>query len=118
MIKYLAGIRLDPAHPGFQHFLIKPEVVGDLTSVKAHHISPYGRIEIEWKKEGDRFSLNVTVPPNSTSEVYLPSTKAEQVTESGKPADKAEGVKFLRMENWKAVYEVSAGSYKFGCLLK
>ena len=35
------------------------------------------------------------------------------VTESGIPAIKAEGVKFLRMENDAAVYEVVSGCYSF-----
>jgi alpha-L-rhamnosidase len=35
------------------------------------------------------------------------------VSESGKPASKTDGVKFLRMENGNAVYEVGAGSYQF-----
>jgi alpha-L-rhamnosidase len=39
------------------------------------------------------------------------------VTESGKPADKAEGVKFLRMENNAAVYAVGSGSYQFQSIL-
>jgi len=115
MMLYLAGIRHDPAHPGYQRFFIKPEIVGDLTSVKAHHISPYGRIASEWKKDGERFSLNVTVPPNSVAEVFLPTNKADQVTESGKPVAKAEGIKFLRSENGKSIYEVSSGAYQFAC---
>ena len=118
MMQYLAGIRFDPAHPGFQRFFIKPELAGDLTSVKAHHISPYGKIQSEWKKDGNRFALNIVVPANSVAEVFLPTTQPEQVTESGKPAAKAVGVKFLRTENGKAVYEVGAGSYQFECPLK
>ena len=35
------------------------------------------------------------------------------VTESGQRAAKAAGVKFLRLENGKAVYEVSPGTYSF-----
>ena len=114
MIQYLAGIRSDPTHPGFQRFIIKPEPAGDLTWVKAHHDSPYGRIESDWKMEGDRFSLDVTIPPNSAAEVFLPTVKSESVTESGKPATSAPGVKFLRSENGRAVYEVAAGTYHFG----
>jgi alpha-L-rhamnosidase len=38
---------------------------------------------------------------------------AAGVTESGKPADKAVGVKFLRMENNSAVYSVGSGTYQF-----
>ena len=113
MMQYLAGIRFDPAHPGFQRFLIKPEVVGDLTWVKAHHDSPYGRIRSEWKRDGGRFALNVTVPPNSAAEVFLPVGNPAAVLESGKPAGSAEGVKFLRNENGRAVYGVGAGAYQF-----
>jgi len=115
MMQYLAGIRFDPAHPGFQRFLIKPEVAGDLTWVKAHHDSPYGRIRSEWKEEGGRFSLKVTVPPNSIAEVFIPSGIPDAITESNEPSSKAKGVRFLRLERGRVVYEVSAGSYRFEC---
>jgi len=35
------------------------------------------------------------------------------VTESGKPAAKAEGITLLRMENQAAVYSVGSGTYCF-----
>jgi len=31
--------------------IIKPAVVGDITWVKVHHDSPYGRIAVDWKKK-------------------------------------------------------------------
>jgi len=68
----LAGINPVPEAPGFKKILIKPQPVGDLTWVKAHHDSPYGRIESHWKREGERFVLDVMVPPNTTAEVVLP----------------------------------------------
>jgi alpha-L-rhamnosidase len=113
MMQYLAGIRLDQANPGFQHFIIKPELPGDMEWVKAHHDSPYGRIRSEWEKEGSDFSLKITVPANSVAEVYIPASKADTVKESGKPAKSAEGVKFLRMDNNRAVFEVGSGDYNF-----
>ena len=115
IMTYLGGIRVDPAHPGFQRFLIKPEVVGDLTWVKARHTSPYGGIVSDWKKEGDRFSLDLTVPPNSTAEVSLPTDHPDSVTESGKPVAVAPGVRILRGENGRELYEAGAGSYHFEC---
>ena len=44
MYEYLAGIRPDPDKPGFQHVIIRPYPVGDLTFVKASHQSMYGLI--------------------------------------------------------------------------
>jgi len=66
-----------------------------------------------WKREGGKFAMDVTVPPNSTATVFVTAKDAASVTESGKPAGEAESVKFLRMENNAAVYEVGAGNYQF-----
>jgi alpha-L-rhamnosidase len=109
----LAGIRPDPAAPGFKHSIIKPAVVGDLTWVKCRHDSPYGRIASNWKREGDKLMLEVAIPANTTATVYVPAKARAGVTESGKPIDKAAGVNFLRMENNAAVYAVGSGKYQF-----
>jgi alpha-L-rhamnosidase len=66
----LAGIR--PAAPGFKKILIQPNVVGDLTWVKAHFDSPYGRIASEWKIEGNQLTMDVTVPANTTATIVVP----------------------------------------------
>ena len=65
--------------------------------------------------------MDVTIPPNSTATIFVPAKDAASVTESGpstglragKPATKAVGVKFLRMENGAAVYAVGSGTYHF-----
>ncbi len=66
----LAGIR--PAAQGFKKILIQPTVVGDLTWVKAHFDSPYGRIVSEWKIEGNQLTMDVTVPANTTATIVVP----------------------------------------------
>jgi len=109
----LAGIQTDPAAPGFKNTIIKPAIVGDVTWVKSHHDSPYGRIASNWKREGEKLTMDVTIPPNSTATVFVPAKDAASVTESGKPAGEAEGVKFLRMESNAAVYAVGSGTYQF-----
>jgi alpha-L-rhamnosidase len=109
----LAGIQTDPDAPGFKNTIIKPAIVGDVTWVKSHHDSPYGRIVSNWKREGEKVTMDVTIPPNSTATVFVPAKDAAGVTESGKPAGEAEGVKFLRTENNAAVYAVGSGDYQF-----
>jgi alpha-L-rhamnosidase len=109
----LAGIQTDPAAPGFKNTIIKPAIVGDVTWVNSHHISPYGRIVSNWKREGEKLTMDVTVPPNATATVFVPAKDAASVTESGKPAGEAKSVKFLRMENNAAVYAVGSGNYQF-----
>lgn len=109
----LAGIRPDPAAWGMQRFILKPAIVGDLSWVKCHHDSLYGRIISNWQREGRKLTMEVTVPANTTATVYVPATAAAAVTEGGGTIDKAVGVKFLRVENKAAVYLVGSGSYRF-----
>ena len=79
LYEYLAGIRTDPAKPGFQHTLIRPYPVGNLTFVKASHQSMYGMIRSSWRREQDRFTLDVTIPPNATSTVTMPDGTVHDV---------------------------------------
>jgi alpha-L-rhamnosidase len=111
--KALAGINLDPAAPAFRHIIIKPNVVGDLTAAKGSYDSVRGRIVSDWKTDKDGFHLTVTIPANATATVYLPCLDASRVTEGKQPAAKAEGVKFLRMEDSRALFEVGSGTYQF-----
>jgi alpha-L-rhamnosidase len=45
--------------------------------------------------------------------VYVPTQDGQSVTERGKPAGQAAGVRFVRMAEKAAVYEVGSGSYSF-----
>jgi alpha-L-rhamnosidase len=107
----LAGIQAGA--PGFKRILIKPQPVGDISWVKAHYDSPYGRIASNWTRDEQKLTMNVTIPPNTTATVYVPAKDAAVVTESGKPASDVAGVKFMGMENNAAVYEVASGTYQF-----
>jgi alpha-L-rhamnosidase len=95
--------------------LIRPYPAGDLTFVKASHPSMYGTIATSWKRAADGgFTLDVTVPPNTTATVWLPAKDVSGVTESGRSVKAAQGVRFLRAEGGAAVFEVEPGSYSFG----
>ena len=111
--KIAGGIRPDPAAPGFKKIIIRPTMVGDVTWVKCEYDSNYGWIASNWTREGNKVSMDVTIPPNTTATVFVPAKDAADVTESGKPANTAEGVRFLRMEKGAAVYEVVSGTYNF-----
>ncbi|HWH71749.1 MAG TPA: alpha-L-rhamnosidase C-terminal domain-containing protein, partial [Candidatus Sulfotelmatobacter sp.] len=113
LYEYLAGIKPDPNQPAFKHVVMKPELVGDLTSVKAAHRSPYGWITSQWSKDNGAFRWEITVPANTTATLFVPADSAAQVQEQGKLAMRARGVQYLRMENGRAVFLVGSGSYRF-----
>jgi alpha-L-rhamnosidase len=109
----LAGIQADASAPGFKNAIIKPDIVGNVTWVKSHYDSNYGRFVSNWQLEGDRLTMRVTVPANATATVYVPANAMDDVSESGRPLDQAPGVEFLRVEDGRAVLSVASGDYSF-----
>jgi alpha-L-rhamnosidase len=115
MYNYSLGIQRDENEPGFKHFILQPtpDPTGQMTFAKGHYDSMYGRIESGWKTENGQLIYSATVPPNTTATLYLPATSAKTVTESGKAVDAVTGVKFIKYENGKVVYELQSGKYEF-----
>ena len=109
----LAGLNPDDSQPGYKHFFIRPRPCGELNWLKSRYESIRGPIRSDWKIAGGRFELHVEIPANTTATVYVPAGDAAKVTESGKPAAEASGVKFLKSENGSAVFAVQSGVYDF-----
>jgi hypothetical protein len=107
----LAGIRSDG--DGFKKITIAPQPVGDVTWAKASYNSIRGKIVSDWKRDGDQFTLKVTIPPNTTATVFVPAKSAATVTENSSPSAQSCGVRFLRMETGFAVFAVKSGEYEF-----
>ena len=111
--EHLAGIRSCGSEAGFKAIIMKPGFEHGLSFVNASYQSVHGLIESKWEKTSGEFSWLVTVPANTNAKVYVPAQKIEQVQESGKPATNQTDVKFLGMENDKAVFEIGSGKYHF-----
>src|SRR5699024_7542110 len=82
----LGGIYDHAERPRLRHVVRRPRPVGDLTFVRAAHRSLYAPIVSDWKIEAGAFRWKVSLPPNTTATVYIPSKDAAAVTEGDKPA--------------------------------
>lgn len=111
--KTLAGINPDLASPGFGHFFIKPNLVGDLSSVRASYDSARGRIVSNWEIRDGRFQLKVTIPANTTATVWLPGAVPERIMEGGRPAAGISGIRQVGTERGGTLFEVGSGTYHF-----
>jgi len=117
----IVGIRQTPDSVGFKSISLRPEPVGDLTFASGYYDSVRGRIESSWRIENGRFHWRITVPANTTADVYVPTTDAAKVTESGQTIDKVQGGEFLCTESTiglkenvqYAVFRVGSGKYEF-----
>jgi alpha-L-rhamnosidase len=72
---------LSAAEPGYKKLLVRPRPGGGVTWAKTALETPYGRAAVDWRtSDGGGLELDVTVPPNTTAEVWLPgAAKAEEV---------------------------------------
>ncbi len=109
----LAGIKADPDAPAFKHINMKPYALGDLTYVDASYHSIYGKIKSRWKLGNGQFKWDVTIPANTTATVYVPTLNKEEVMEGNQPASKVDGIKFIKREDNRAVFEIKSGTYSF-----
>lgn len=108
----LAGIKSDPDKPGFKHFFIQPEVVGDMTFAKAEYQSVYGKIASSWEKKDGKFILNVRIPVNTTATIKLPVSKSSEI----KINDKRARASFNEKDK-KQILELGSGVYTIECQL-
>jgi alpha-L-rhamnosidase len=100
----LAGIRAAEGTVAYRELVIQPKVVGDLTHVRGHYVTPHGTARSEWKRSGKRLTLTVTVPPNTTATVHVP-------TLGGRVTGTPHRAKFLRDAGGYAVFHVPSGTY-------
>jgi alpha-L-rhamnosidase len=118
-IEGLAGIRPDPQGPGYKRFIIKPGVLKDkpLDWVKTRFESPYGTIRSDWRIRKGKLTLRVSVPPNTTATLYVPTENPESIKEGKRPLLDAPGIKHLRDEKERSVLELQPGQYNFESVL-
>jgi alpha-L-rhamnosidase len=110
---YKSLLGINSKAPGFARFEIKPQPAGDLTWAKGHYDAVVGRISSDWKIEGTRFFLKVTVPANTQATIYVPSLPKKPVLESDQPVEKSQGLKFIEYRDGYAVFEAEGGNYSF-----
>lgn len=91
--------------PGFKHIILKPQPAGDLTWARGSYNSVQGLIKSDWNIGEGSFSWTISIPANSTADVYIPSSEKASVVIDGA---KAEDLKF---EHGYAIARLGSGNY-------
>jgi alpha-L-rhamnosidase len=103
---YRSLLGINSAAPGFEKIIIKPQP-GNLKWARGTYESIRGKITSDWKIEGNQFTLTVSIPVNTTAEIWIPSKENTAVMESGKTVNN------VRHEKGYAFFRVGSGSYSF-----
>lgn len=105
LYRYVAGI--SETSPGFKTICIKPYPGEGLTSAAAEEITPYGKAASAWRvAEDGTFVMDVTIPFNTTAEVFVPAAEGAEVALDGEAAD-------CEYAGGYARFELGSGEYEF-----
>lgn len=87
MINHSLGIRRDDSKPGWQHFILAPEIdpTGEMTFAKGHFDSPYGRIESSWQITDGRIIYDFNVPANTSASLHIAKSDGSTLSEQLSP---------------------------------
>ena len=112
-IKGVVGIRISETQPGYQKFIINPTLDNNLSYAKAETESLYGRIKCHWEKKGEQIVLEAEIPPNTSAQIFLPTSDINNIKEGGLILDKVKGINKINLVSNHVVIEVESGKYSF-----
>lgn len=108
--EYLGGIKSDEDQVAFKKIIMNPVYPEGLDFVDASLNTKYGTVKSAWKKTSEGLEWNITVPANSSAEVYFPTTDPAKIEEGGKSLTSS--LQSTPEEN-KGMLSIGSGSYKF-----
>lgn len=115
MYRTAAGIQTVEEAPGYKQIIIAPQPGEGLTWAEGSLETLYGTVSSKWNKsENGAYTLDVTIPPNTTANIRLPDTSAEsKVTESGASLSEAAGINAVHAAADGLTITAGSGSYQF-----
>ncbi len=118
LYRYVAGIDVDPAGPGYQQIRIQPHPGGGLSSARASYESVHGTITSDWRLSGGELQLTVSIPANTTATVYIPGSSPNEITEGGQALESVTGIDSIREDGGRTVLTIGSGTYSFHAKLQ
>ncbi|MFC2136976.1 family 78 glycoside hydrolase catalytic domain [Bacteroidota bacterium] len=109
----VAGINIDPDHPGYKKIIIKSHFTEKLSFVKAEHHSMYGKIVSHWEIKNENKYLNLVVPVNTSAQIHIPTNNINTIKENNKTLSERHDFQIIKEENGNVVVEVGSGEYSF-----
>lgn len=118
MYRRVAGLDMDDTVPGFKRIRIEPLFgAGLLSHAQASHVSLYGRIESEWRIDGNRVKVRAVIPANTTAMVVLRGATVEGLRIDDQPAGAGgslpAGVRSVTASEGAVEVEIGSGEYRF-----
>jgi alpha-L-rhamnosidase len=113
MYRVVAGIDTYEDGPGYKHSKIAPQPGGGLTEAASYLHTGYGKLSSHWRSENDSLLLDVEIPANTTSTVYIPAPDGGMITESGNPLGSLKDIEVTGVGKGFLILKLGSGTYHF-----
>ncbi len=119
---YLAGLKPVIKYPGYKRSIIAPKPVGDLNWARASEQTKYGKLSVDWNLDNNRLTIDLVIPPNTTSIVKIPkqgfsfssvSVDGTEIYKDGESNENIETIRCLGEDDLDVNFEVGSGTYSF-----
>lgn len=113
----VGGIGQSSDSKGFEHIIIAPQTVGDLTWAETTYNSVHGEVLSSWKIENNIYSLKVKIPGNCISTIEIPQKDPEKISLNGTPVVSSGLLKIQKSPKGTTLIETGSGEYNFKTVL-
>jgi len=113
MYRKMVGLDTYEDGVGYKHSKIQPHIGGGFSSASASLETYYGKLSNSWNVENNRIIMDVEIPPNTRSSVFLPTRNRDSILENGKPIGTEKEILISGLENGYTRLELGSGTYHF-----
>ncbi|MHB1921677.1 MAG: family 78 glycoside hydrolase catalytic domain [Chitinophagaceae bacterium] len=105
--------------PGFKDILIRPRPGRGISFAKGSYATLYGKVSVDWKILGEKFYLQVTIPPETHGLICLPTTVPSSIRENNQPLSLSYQLDRTAKNNgMETRVKVPSGTYQFLCTIR
>jgi alpha-L-rhamnosidase len=108
----LLGINPAADAEGMDRIVLRPYTGSGLTFANGEYASVRGTIVSDWIRENGQWNWTVALPGNITARLYIPAGSVRQITESGRPVERA-GLRYVGRDGGSEVFIAGSGTYHF-----
>lgn len=109
----LGGIRQDEKSKAYEHIIIAPQIVGDITWTETSFKTIYGEIISSWKITGNELELKVKIPVSCSATIILPQADTSKILEGEKSLSESGYINNIRIFENKTCFDIGSGEYLF-----
>jgi alpha-L-rhamnosidase len=110
MQRALLGVTTDD--PGYATFTVSPPLA-ELDHAAGSIPAIAGTINVSWTRRRNTFTIDITVPPNTSATLRVAATDQRAITEGGRPLARSTAVSLISLTHGLATIGLGAGTYRF-----